>query len=83
VALALGAMPVAAGAVQYVVQPALLAAVDDAAVLLGTAQEDGVDHLPVLRRHGFTETAQIDTVVSDLVAQGSRRISLALKREST
>ena len=58
-ALALGAVPVAAGAVQDVVQPALLAAVDDAAVLLGAAQEDGVDHLPVLLRHGVTEAAQV------------------------
>jgi hypothetical protein len=58
-ALALGAVAVAAGAVQDVVEPALLALVDNGAVVLSAAADNGIDHLLVFIWHRVAEAAQV------------------------
>ena len=53
VVLTLWAVAISAGAIDLMVESALLASVNDGSVLLGAAENDGGDHLPVLGGHGI------------------------------
>ena len=59
VVLALWAVAISTGTIDLMVESALFAPVDDGSVLLGAAENDGGDHLPVLGWHGAAEAAQV------------------------
>ncbi len=61
VLLTAGAMPVAAGRVNYMFFAALFASIDNRTVMPRAAVNNGIDDLQVFRRHGFAETANIFT----------------------